>query len=87
MNLGLLRKNPASGYACGGGGGEGREERGGIGSLDCNFHLLGHAASCTLKGVQNSLTKYSASLHDNCDTITLIIIKINIGQSGSSTQT
>ena len=71
----------------GGGGGEGREERGGIGSLDCNFHLLGHAASCTLKGVQNSLTKYSASLHDNCDTITLIIIKINIGQSGSSTQT
>ena len=56
MNLGLLSKNPASGYACGGGGG-----KGGIGSLDYNFHLLGHAASCTLKGVQNRLTKYSAS--------------------------
>lgn len=65
MNLGLLRKNPASGYAWGGGGG--------IGSLDCNFHLLGHAASCSLKGVQYRLTKYSASLHDNCDTITLIL--------------
>ena len=59
MNLGLLSKNPASGYACGGGGRKGG--KGGIGSLDCNFHLLGHAASCTLKGVQNRLTKYSAS--------------------------
>ena len=67
MNLGLLSKNPASGYAWGGGGGGGEGGRGGkggkggIGSLDCNFHLLGHAASCTLKGVQNRLTKYSAS--------------------------
>lgn len=60
MNLGLLSKNPASGYAWGGGGGR-KGGKGGIGSLDCNFHLLGHAASCTLKGVQNRLTKYSAS--------------------------
>ena len=52
MNWGLLRKNPAIGYACMGGGGGGRKGgKGGIGPLDCNFHLLGHAASFTLKGV------------------------------------
>ena len=68
-----------------GGGGGRKGGKGGIGSLDCNFHLLGHTASCTLKGVQNRLTKYSASLHDNCDTHSYI--KINSGQSGSSTQT
>lgn len=39
-----------------------------IGSVDCNFYPLSHATSCTLTSVQYRLTKYSASLHDKCDT-------------------